>query len=321
MAIQQRGSGFSPRLHGPGLLTTEGRALTPVERHDVNTIAEGAMKSAQEHRDAAVEQIRESIEANRDDYADEARNEVRDSAAFTDAQNEALDGILTDRWNNLDDGDRLQLARDMEIAEAYDTEHFDAPDEAQATGRVGMMQYPNKKRVVDLSQNPLTMSSKGMVQEYDKSMVDIGHALGKPHGARPRKLEIQTMHRGALRIEKTTANNGSVNFKVMAGEGPGSEYIERFDSHTDKAEDIAQAEQRAEAKLRQLREDRTVWAMPLTSSLRDAAKKGYPLMSALPPAVGTYLWLKDGQRVRVTAAHDDGSFDAEPAPQKAGARR
>lgn len=319
------GSDVLPAVDPSVLQTVDGRPLSIHDRYLVEDAAKDAFAGVNRYKEEVEGAIKKKYQAQLKDYKQEYIDEIKNSDVYKERFDQALARRLNNEWYSIDQEDRLQIARDLGIESAFDPKPKELrPD----TGDVGDVQPPDKSRELDLRTDPLTISSKGMEQEYDKSLVDIASALGKKYGVRPRRLEIQTAGRqqggysynrpikGPLRVEQKglgtgLSQYGDVYFEVLGGDDAS---IDRFYAQGSTPEDIAQAEAKAHAAVKRLKDDRTVWALPMTPEMREGVKKTpFPLMAALPPTIGTYIWLKSGERVRVTKTYDDGSFDAEPS--------
>lgn len=300
------------------LRTTTGRALTLPERHLVEEAMDDAFSGVEAFNEATREAIRAKYRAQAVKDKEKFIAAARSAEDYQTKIADKFENLLGNLWSDVDHTDRLARARELGIKQAFDPPQKELrPD----TGFVGEIHQPNRSRKLDLTNDPLTISSKGMVQEYDKSLVDIANGLGKKYGVRVRPLEIQTAAkpdygagrpmRGPIRVAPGT-REGAKYIDVL---GEGDTLIARFQIYENTSEDLAWAEREAHKLVTKLKEDRTVWSLPLTPEMRESVKKTpFPLMAGLPPAIGTYVWLKNGQRVRVTQTHDDGTFDAEPAP-------
>lgn len=307
------------KIRGSALRTADGHPLNLGDQYRVDAIASDAFEGVGRYRDQLKENVLARVQNKWQTYIDKYTDEIRESPEYEHQKNYQFENLQSNAWYTVDEDDKLKMAREMGIEKAFDPP---AKELRPKTGEVSDIAPPDLSREVDFRDNPLTINSKGMEQEYDKALPDIANSLGKKFGSHVRKIDIPTHGKGStkviqgpLSVEKSVSDYNGTAFSVKAGD----EVVKQFRVYGDTPEDIAVAERQAHAALKNLQEDRQVWSIALTPELRESAKQGYPLMSVLPPAVGTYLWLKNGMRVRVTQSHDDGSFDAEPAPVK-GAR-
>ena len=111
---------------------------------------------------------------------------------------------------------------------------------------------------------PLTVSSKGMEQHYDKTRVDILNKIGKPYGVKAEQIPYRTNEH--YRIVEDKANGEW----ILDSDQPGG-VSERFSTRAEAA--------RAQAKAG----NEPVWAMKITPEMRkDIIGKGFPREAVTP---------------------------------------
>jgi hypothetical protein len=305
------------RPYSGGLRTMTGQPLAIHEQQLVQDAAEKAFEDVDYFNDQVKDAVRAKYRAKAPQYTKKYVDDFKASPDYENQIQNTLNRDLDSDWYSLTEPQKLAIGQELNIKEAFD------PPEKELrpyTGETGEIQPPDMSRELDLSKEPLTISSKGMEQQYDKSMVDIANGFGKKYGQTVRPIEIKTgkpILKGSPRVVPDRDPTGRIEgYNVVAGEGDNAQIIHRFRDYSGDASTLPDMEQNAHRMVKQLKEDRTVWAMHITPEMAEGIKKNpFPLMAALPPAIGTYLTLKHGQRVRVTKTYEDGSFDADPAPE------
>jgi hypothetical protein len=304
----------TPRLNTRQLRTRDGQPLDWTLQHQIEGIAEEAVEGIQKHYEEVLAHYRKA--ADPDALAAAALREVSD---YEEAKPEYWAAQMADnRWYDLNSEAKLKVAQEMGIPEAMPPE---AHPLAPYTGDVSHVEYPEPKREIALSR-PTSYLKKGFEQSYDGTMTNTMNALGKAFGAEARKIPIRThahsgggyeVFDGPLKL--TVSDEGTIRQWKMSDD---HKELRAWQAERTDEKSLRRAEAEAKLALKQWNEEREVWAIPLKDHAKfvEQAKQGFTLPGFVPPlgiGVGSYLWSK-GQRMRVTAVHDDGSFDADPAP-------
>jgi hypothetical protein len=206
------------------------------------------------------------------------------------------------QWHDLDAERQAELERLMSPGDRaafrawaeedypsfYDYDVAGDGDAANARYKAAVEAYRRKQFKPS---EPLTISSKGMEQQYDEAMVNIANKIGKPFGATVEKGQVRAGRPGDysdadiasytnFRIEPMPGAATPNQYQVVADSKDG--FPTGFSGPLDKAE--------ADQALVDIRDGKAedAWVMKITPELkRQVLGKGLPLLSA--DAIGTAL--------------------------------
>src|SRR5262245_14216479 len=157
------------------LKLTNGASLTADQQKQVKDIAQEAFKGVEtRHQEIAAyinKQVGLESPTGRAAH-DQAREAIKNSQDYIDRLETELNEAVWHKWYNMPRDQRLLEARAQGIPAAQPPD-YTAPLRPD-TGEIGDIEPPNMERVLDTRTNPFTISSKGMVGQYDTSMVQTG---------------------------------------------------------------------------------------------------------------------------------------------------